>query len=119
MVQRELETSGSGSLSVTPFSVPGPALLTAIEKLIGLPGVVDAAVLAPASWPAPVLVGGNATTTSLSCLVVPPMPASTGAVGLKKVVMSNSNWQEYDCATPLIVIGWVQTLPTADVGVAA
>src|SRR5580658_3943078 len=46
------------------------------------------------TWPEPVIVGGKATTTSLNCFVDPPMPESTGCVGLKNVVMSNSNWHE-------------------------
>src|SRR5271169_4275434 len=81
---------GSGSLSPTPFTEPGPALLTMIVIPTGVPAATDAAsgVLVAASCP--LVVGGYATTTSVSCLVLPPIPASTGSVGVKNVVMSNS-----------------------------
>jgi hypothetical protein len=82
---------GNGSLSATFVSEPGPELLTLIVKPIALPTftVAASAVLVMANCPA--RIGGKATTTSLKFLVLPPIPESTTSVGLKNVVMSNSN----------------------------
>src|SRR5580658_1433115 len=104
---------------MTLSSIPGPALFTATVNPIALPALTldESGVLLTLNWPA--VLGGNATTTSLNCLVCPPMPQSTGSVAVKNVVISTSHRQEYLCDTPLIVIGCVQSVPTAEVGVGA
>src|ERR1019366_7512132 len=99
------DPAGSGSFNVTLFSVPEPALLTLIVKPMPLPVVTTDASGVLLTFSAPAVLGGNATMTSFNCFVLPPIPASTDAVALKNVVISNSNWQAYDLFTPVVVIG--------------
>ena len=75
-------------------AVPPELLAIAIVKPMGLPAttVAESGVFVTVTKPA--LAGGNATTTSLNCFVRAPIVASTGFVGLKNVVISNSNWQK-------------------------
>src|SRR5277367_6076754 len=86
--------AGNGSLSVALLAVPPELLAMATVKPMGLPAVTVAASGVLVTVTRPALAGGKATTTSLNCLVRAPMVASTGFVGLKNVVMSNSNWQK-------------------------
>ena len=83
--------AGSGSLRVALLAVPPELLAMANVKPMGLPATTVAASGVLVTVTNPALAGGKATTTSLNCLVRAPMVASTGFVGLKKVVMSNSN----------------------------
>jgi hypothetical protein len=88
------EPFGNGSFSATLSSIPGPALFTVIVNPIALPALTLAASGVLVTLNCPAVLGGKATTTSLNCLVFPPMPESTTSVALKNVVISNSNWQE-------------------------
>jgi hypothetical protein len=67
--------------------------------------VLEALVIAGAVCGGISVVGGKATTTSLNAFVDPPIPESTFFVGLKNVVISNSNWHEYICGAEPINIG--------------
>src|SRR5580704_401576 len=73
---------GSGSLSVVFVAVPVPAaglLLIVTVYPMGLPAftTVSSATLVTLKLGG-AMVSGKATTTSLNCLVFPPIPASGG-----------------------------------------
>src|SRR5450755_476897 len=86
--------AGKGSFTA-PFAAAPPELLAiATVNPIGFPAVTDEASGVFVTVTSPAFAGGKATTTSLNCFVRAPIVASTGFVGLKNVVISNSNWQK-------------------------
>ena len=93
MDQEMLVPEGRVSVKVELTTGPPALLLTLMVKEIGLPAVTGAGVEV-VTVRLPTLAGGKATTTSLNCLVRAVMAASTFLLGLKPVVMSNSNWQK-------------------------
>src|SRR5262249_10304427 len=125
IAQFMLLPAGKTSVSVAP--VTGPAALSemVIVNPIGLPGATVAAkgVSVMVSAPTPAALGGNATITSLNCLVRAMIAESTFFAALKDVVMSNSNWQNNGglVATGGLPtnIGVLQSVPKGAVGVTA
>src|SRR5271156_4913724 len=90
--------AGRGSFRATLLALPVPPTVlldTATVKPTVEPTLTDveSAVFERLRF-GDAMVSGKATTTSLNGRVVPPMPESTGALALKNVVMSNSNWQK-------------------------
>ena len=120
IVQETFVPAGNASLSVAPATAPPALVLTVIVKFNGLPGVTvpEAGVLVTVKLPT--FAGGNATTTSLNCLVRAVIAASTFLFGSNAVVMSNSNWQKIAGLVAIAglptSIGVLQFVPNGEVG---